>query len=79
MNLYIEFNATFRYLNLKPADPDACGFSYYRTDNGRLEHSTSSFSSYISAVLTYEDIRYYLFTPASTLEELYALHPELSI
>lgn len=79
MNLYIEFDDKHHYLNLKSTNPDERGFSYLRADNGKLESSNSTFSGYCSNISKCEDIRYYLYTPASTLEELYTLHPELFI
>lgn len=80
MNLYVEFNNTYRYLNLKPINPDLRGFSYYRLDDGRLDSSDSSFTNYMNNVTAgTSEISYYLYTTASTIEELYTLHPELFI
>lgn len=77
MNLYVEFSGRHRYLNLKPINSDLSNFSYYRLDNGKLEICPISFATYeLNAII---EATYHLYTPASTTEELYTLHPELFI
>lgn len=79
MNLYVEFSGRQRYLNLKPINSDLPNFSYYRLDNGKLEicHINISFATY--ELIAIIEATYHLYTPASTTEELYTLHPECFI
>lgn len=77
MNLYIEFSGRHRYLNLKPINSDLSNFSYYKLDNSKLEICPMSFATY--ELIAIIEATYHLYTPASTTEELYTLHPEFFI
>lgn len=79
MNIYVQFDKYARFLNLKPTNPNATGFSYIRLSDNTLQPSTSSFSNYVDTVTSPNAAQYYFYTTASTPEELYSLHPELFI
>ena len=76
MNLYVAFSDTAHFLNIAPADPSDT-FIYYHTllDTHVPRTHTSSFADYEA----HKDDYTHFYTSASSVDELYTLHPELLI
>ena len=79
MNLYVAFSDTAHFLNIAPADPSDT-FIYYHTlsDTHVPRTHTSSFANY-EKKLAHRDDYTHFYTSASSVDELYTLHPELLI
>lgn len=79
MNLYVAFSDTAHFLNIAPADPSDT-FIYYHTlltPHVPRTH-TYSFADYERELTSLTNYTYF-YTSASSVDELYTLHPELLI
>lgn len=79
MNLYVAFSDTAHFLNIAPADPSDTFIYYHTLLNPHVPRThTSSFANY-EKELAHRDDYTHFYTSASSVDELYALHPELLI